>query len=482
MDGIGIGLIGAGFMGKCHALAFGAVKAVFGDVPRPKLEVLCEISLAKAQAAAAQFGFDRATDDWRALVEDPKVDLVSVTTPNALHHEMALAAIAAGKHVYCEKPMAVTLGQAEAMADAAVRSPVRTLVGYNYLKNPAVLHARALLDRGAIGRPIHFRGIFDEDYMADPALPGTWRSLRREAGLGVLGDMGCHLVAAALYLAGPIESVVADTRTVYSRHYEDEDGSGGSGESGVSDGSGGSGNPGGSGGSGGSKRVSGPSVSGGSDASGNPGGPGKTDGSSVSGSAGAWGNPGSPGGSGGSDDSGDSGGAGGSDDSTGSTGATGAGDSGSGPFENEDVATALVRFANGCDGSLAMSRSAWGRKNRLAWEIHGEAGMLVFDQERMNELRLYQAGGPAAEAGFKTILTGSAHPPYGEFVPAPGHGLGFNEQKVIEARHLLAGIAADAPVHPDFAAALEIERIIYAIDESGRRGTRVRLLPASRRP
>ena len=410
MNGIGIGLIGAGFMGKCHALAFGAVKAVFGDVPRPKLEVLCDIPLARAQDAAARFGFARATDDWRALVEDPKVDLVSVTTPNALHHEMALAAIAAGKHVYCEKPMAVTLGQAEAMADAAVRSPVRTLVGYNYLKNPAVLHARALLDRGAIGRPIHFRGIFDEDYMADPALPGTWRSLRREAGLGVLGDMGCHLVAAALYLAGPIESVVADTRIVYHRHYGDgdRDGSGGSGESGVADGSGGTGSPGGSGGSGDSTCPD---------------------------------------------------------------------DSGSEPFENEDVATALVRFASGCDGSLAMSRSAWGRKNRLAWEIHGEAGMLAFDQERMNELHLYQAGGPVAEAGFKTILTGAAHPPYGEFVPAPGHGIGFNDQKVIEARHLLAGIAGDTPIHPDFAAALEIERVIYAIDESGRSGRRVRLPP-----
>ena len=479
MDGIGIGLIGAGFMGKCHALAFGAVKAVFGDVPRPKLEVLCDVSLAKAQDAASRFGFARATDDWRALVEDPKVDLVSITTPNALHHEMALAAIAAGKHVYCEKPMAVTLGQAEEMAAAAARSPVRTLVGYNYLKNPAVLHARALLDRGAIGRPIHFRGIFDEDYMADPALPGTWRSLRREAGLGVLGDMGCHLVAAALYLAGPIESVVADTRIVYSRHYgggegagvpNGSDGSGGSGESGGSGGSGRSGSPGGSsspGGSddpGGAGRASGPSISGDSDASGRSGSPGKPDGSSVSGRAGAWGNPGSPGGAGGS------------------VGSTGAGGSGSEPVENEDVATALVRFASGCDGSLAMSRSAWGRKNRLAWEIHGEAGMLVFDQERMNELRLYQAGGPAAEAGFKTVLTGAAHPPYGEFVPAPGHGLGFNDQKVIEVRHLLAGIAAGAPIHPDFAAALEIERVIYAIDESGRHGRRVRLPPALRRP
>ena len=380
MDSIGIGLIGTGFMGKCHALAFGAVKAVFPGVPRPRLELLCDTSVEKARESARQFGFARATDDWRTLVEDPEVDIVSVTTPNSLHHEMAIAAIAAGKHVYCEKPLGVTLEQAEEMAAAAARSTVRTLVGYNYLRNPAVLHAKALLARGAIGRIIHFRGIFDEDYMADPALPGTWRSLRREAGLGVLGDMGCHLVAAALDLAGPVESVLAETRLVHSRHPREES----------------------------------------------------------------------------------------------------AGGSGAEPIENEDIATALVRFDGGFDGVLMMSRTAWGTKNRLAWEIHGEAGMLVFDQERMNELRLYEAGGSKAESGFKTILAGPAHPPFGAFVPAPGHGLGFNDMKVIEVEHLLSGIASGAPIHPDFAAALEIERIIYAIDESGRRGTRVRLRPASR--
>ena len=204
MNDIGIGLIGSGFMGKCHALAFRAVEAVFPHVPRPRLAVLADSTLEKAQASARQFGFARATDDWRNLVEDPGVDVVSVTTPNALHHEMSMAAIAAGKHVYCEKPLGVTLRQAEEMAAAAERAGVRTLVGYNYLKNPAALHAKALIAGGSIGRIIHFRGIFDEDYMADPNQPGTWRSLRGEAGLGVLGDMGCHLVAAALDLAGPV--------------------------------------------------------------------------------------------------------------------------------------------------------------------------------------------------------------------------------------------------------------------------------------
>src|SRR5690606_31450566 len=106
--------------------------------------------------------------------------------------------------------------------------------------------------------------------------------------------------------------------------------------------------------------------------------------------------------------------------------------SGHGRVENEDVASALVRFTSGVQGSLSTSRSAWGRKSRLAWEAHGTEGMICFDQERMNELQLYQNRGAAAEQGFKTILTGPLHEPYGAFCPAPGHQLGFNDLKVLE--------------------------------------------------
>ncbi|MBL4872932.1 MAG: Gfo/Idh/MocA family oxidoreductase, partial [Rhodobacteraceae bacterium] len=107
MNELGIGLIGTGFMGKTHALAFGSVKAVMGDLPTPRLELLCDTPLDRAQEMATQFGFERATDDWKSVVNDPRVDIVSITTPNHLHHEIALAAIAAGKHVYCEKPLSV---------------------------------------------------------------------------------------------------------------------------------------------------------------------------------------------------------------------------------------------------------------------------------------------------------------------------------------------------------------------------------------
>lgn len=364
MDQIGIGLIGTGFMGRSHALAYRAVSAAFGDVPVPRLEVLCDVPAEQAEHFGRQFGFARVTDDWRRLVEDPEVDLVSITTPNAMHKDIALAALAAGKIVHCEKPLALTLDEAEAMA-AAAKSGGRTIVGYNYLHNPALSHAKALIDGDAIGRVVHFRGVVDEDYMADPELPWSWRCLRAEAGLGVLGDLGCHLVSIAHHLVGPIVSLLADQQTVHATRPRSE------------------------------------------------GGP-------------------------------------------------------PGPVENEDLATALVRFADGTQGSLAASRVAWGRKGKLAWEVHGDRGMIAFDQERMNELLLFDAREPKATQGFKTILTGPAHPPYGQFVPAPGHGLGFNEQKTIEVWHLLRAVIGEEPFYPSFAHALEIERVIHAIDRSAR--------------
>jgi predicted dehydrogenase len=368
--GPGVGLIGSGFMGKCHALALAAVGRVFGDVEAPRLAVLCDAPLERAEGMARQLGFGRATDDWRGLVADPEVEVVSITTPNRLHREMALAALAAGKHVWCEKPMALTRAEAEEMAEAAERAGVVTLVGYNYLRNPAVEHARRLIGAGRIGRVVHFRGVVDEDYGADPELAWSWRARVAEAGLGTLGDLGCHLVSVACTLIGPIESLVAETATVHATRP-------------LADGS------------------------------------------------------------------------------------------GRGAVENEDVASALVRFAGGATGVLASSRSAWGRKNRLDWEVHGTAGAIAFEQERMNELRLYVDEGPAAEQGFRTILTGPAHPPYGAFVPAPGHQLGFNELKVIEAAELLRAVASGGRAYPDFRAALAFERVIHGIARSAREGVRV---------
>lgn len=363
---LGVAVIGTGFMGKCHALAWRNVRAVFGErATDVRLEVLADASAELAQAKAAEMGFARATSDWRAAIADPAVDVVSITTPNGMHHEMALEALALGKHVWCEKPMALTLDEAEAMAlaAAAARGSV-TALGYNYLQNPALQLAKKLIGEGAIGRIIDFRGAVDEDYLADPALAWTWRMKLGEAGLGTLGDLTCHLISLAHYLAGPIVEVSALTSIAHVTRP-------------LGDGS------------------------------------GKT-----------------------------------------------------GAVENEDTAHALVRFASGAPGTLQSSRVAHGRKNLIRVEVHGSEGMIVFDQERLNELQLYTATGPKETRGFRTILTGPAHAPYGLFCPAPGHQLGFNELKVIEAANIIAAIRGETAHLVDFAAGLAIEKVVHTIARS----------------
>ncbi len=177
MSSIGVGLIGTGYMGKCHALAWAGVKPVFGDTPDIRRAVLCEVTDDLAQKRAGEFGFARATADWRALVADPAVDVVSITTPNPLHAEMAIAALAAGKHVWCEKPMAPKLADAERMAEAARRSGRIAILGYNYIQSPAVRYIRGLLDAGTIGAVNHLRIEMDEDFMPTPTsrIPGAAR-------------------------------------------------------------------------------------------------------------------------------------------------------------------------------------------------------------------------------------------------------------------------------------------------------------------
>jgi predicted dehydrogenase len=208
---LGVALIGTGFMGKCHALAWRTVAATFGGA-HPRLEVLCDMPAENAERFAGQFGFARATTDWQAAVSDPAVDVVSITTPNGMHRKMAEAALNADKHVWLEKPMALTLEDAEAMAALAQSRPDQvTILGYNYTRSPAFQAAVQLIQSGEIGTPHSFRGVYDEDYSADPDLPWHWRMTHVGGGLGALGDLGCHLVSQMVALMGPVSEVTAQT-------------------------------------------------------------------------------------------------------------------------------------------------------------------------------------------------------------------------------------------------------------------------------
>ena len=213
MREIGVGIIGTGFMGRAHAMAYRAVAGIFADSLRPVLQTVADVNGVAAEKAAAQFGFRRWRQDWRMLVEDPEVEIVSITTPNVVHREMALAAIAAGKHVHCEKPIAPSAQQAKDMMDAAEAAGVVTQVGYNYIKNPVLALARDMVEAGELGEITGFRGIHAEDYMADPQVPYNWR-VDPSGGGGAIADIGSHIVGLARFLLGPVSKVQADLETV----------------------------------------------------------------------------------------------------------------------------------------------------------------------------------------------------------------------------------------------------------------------------
>lgn len=217
-----VGLIGTGFMGKAHVFGFATAGKVF-DLPfEIVLHTLADITEDAAAKAAAEFGFARSTANWRDLVEDPEIDVIDITAPNALHKEMALAAIAAGKHVYCEKPLAPLAVDAQEMADAAEAAGRKTQVGFNYLCNPMLALARDMIAGGELGEIRGYRGLHAEDYMADATAPWTFR--HDPAGGGALADIGSHALATAEYLLGPITEVMGVCITMIG---ERPDGKGG---------------------------------------------------------------------------------------------------------------------------------------------------------------------------------------------------------------------------------------------------------------
>ncbi|HHH0536997.1 TPA: Gfo/Idh/MocA family protein, partial [Yersinia enterocolitica] len=187
MQKVRIGLIGTGYIGRCHAIAYAQVATVFPLKGLPVLEMLAEVTPELAQQRAEEFGFSRSTANWQELVSDPAIDVVDICAPNFLHKEMALAAISHGKHVYSEKPLALNAADAKEMVEAARAKGVKTLVGFNYMKNPTSQLAREIIANGEIGDIVHFYGTHNEDYLADPQTPLDWHCTKAQAGLGALG-------------------------------------------------------------------------------------------------------------------------------------------------------------------------------------------------------------------------------------------------------------------------------------------------------
>lgn len=356
---LGVGLIGTGFMGRAHALAFHNARTTFELPVNLRLTALADADAARAEHCAQSWGFDHSHADWQQLISDPGVQLVAITTPNHLHFPMAMAALEAGKAVYCEKPLAVSLEQARQMHRAAQSAGVVTRVGYNYQHNPMIGLARQMIEDGELGQIISFQGEFSEDFMGDPQAPWSWRCEQAHAG-GALADLGSHLLAMARYLLGDVEAVCADSQTVHGQRPASR----------------------------GSQEQR--------------------------------------------------------------------------PIAIDDHTYALLRFASGARGTFASSWLKHGYKNHLSFEISGTQGTLAFDQERLNELRIYRPGAPGRD-GFQRILAGPTQPGYAAFCPAPGHQLGYNELKTLEVHALIQALCGQGNEGPDFAEALEIERLATAI-------------------
>ncbi|WP_281855848.1 Gfo/Idh/MocA family protein [Litoreibacter halocynthiae] len=358
MTELKVGIVGGGYMGKAHAVAYAAVGGVFDTPLRPKLEMVCARSEESAERYRKSFGFARATTDWRMLVNDPDIDAVIIASPQETHREIAEAAFALGKPVFCEKPLGANLSDSRAMVAAAERAGAVNMVGFNYIRTPASQYARQLVADGRIGDVTWFRGEHTEDFYADPQAPASWRT-DGDAN-GTMGDLAPHMINAARAIIGPIAALCASVETVHKTRGDE-------------------------------------------------------------------------------------------------------------PVTNDDQAQMMVRFDSGAQGHLFFSRVATGRKMGYAYEIHGTKGAIRFDQEDQNALHLYTMDGPEAERGFRKILTGPAHPDYLPFCQGSGHGTGYQDQIIIEARDFLRAIHENRPIWPTFNEGMEVNRVVMAALDSSRK-------------
>ena len=210
-------MIGYGFMGRAHSNAYKRLNDFFPVQHRPVLKAVCARNAEKAKAFAENWGYERIETDWRKLVESPDIDLIDIGSPNNTHRDIALAAAKNGKMIVCEKPLAMTVAEAEEMVNAVESAGVPNMVWFNYRRVPSIALARQIVEEGRIGRPFHYRATYLQDWTIAEDVPqggaGLWRLDADVAGSGVTGDLLAHSIDTAMWLNGPITRVVAKTET-----------------------------------------------------------------------------------------------------------------------------------------------------------------------------------------------------------------------------------------------------------------------------
>lgn len=212
---IRIGLIGHKFMGKAHTHGYTSLPIFFDPPLTPIKKVLCARS-SEAREIAQRWGWEEYEPDWRRVVERDDVDLVDIAAPSTIHKEVAIAAARNGKHVFCEKPLALTLEDAREMLQAVSDAGVKHMIGFNYRRVPAIALAKSMIDAGELGELFHFRCCFQQGWLVDPNFPLVWRLRKKDAGYGTHGDLGAHIVDLARWLVGEFDEVVCLQTTFIS--------------------------------------------------------------------------------------------------------------------------------------------------------------------------------------------------------------------------------------------------------------------------
>ena len=379
-----VAIIGHAFMGVAHAHAWRTAPRFFDLDHAPELALLVGRDEARTRAAADRLEIAEIETDWRRAVAREDIDVVDICTPGHTHAEIALAALAAGQHVLCEKPLANSVAEAEAMttaAEQAAENGVRTFCGFSYRRTPALALAKRFVEEGRLGEIRHVRAQYLQDWLSDADTPLNWRLDKEKAGSGALGDIGAHSVDAAQWVSGQlIEGVSAMLHTfVETRPLAGTaEGLGGSAEEGAP----------------------------------------------------------------------------------------------RGPVTVDDAAAFTARFDGGAIGVFEATRFAQGRRNANRLEINGSLGSIAFDFASMNTLEYFDARDDQAAQGFRTIQVTDAVHPYTDHWWPVGHGLGYGDLFVHQVADVVAALETDTAPRPDFAEALEVQRVLHAVEASAQDGSR----------
>ncbi|MGN6406400.1 Gfo/Idh/MocA family protein [Sinomonas sp.] len=377
-----VGMVGYAFMGAAHSQAWRTAPRFF-DLPlAPRLTAVAGRDPERVAAAAAKLGWESTETDWRRLIERNDIDLIDICTPGDTHAEIAIAALEAGKHVLCEKPLANSVAEAERMtaaADAAAARGVFSMCGFSYRRTPALALMKRLVDSGAVGQVRHVRAQYLQDWLTDENAPLTWRLDKSKSGSGSLGDIGAHIIDAAQWITGQNISGVSALLETFVKE----------------------------------RPVGGDFV--GLGGAGQAGGP-------------------------------------------------------KGPVTVDDAAIFSARFNGGAGspgaiGVFEATRFALGRKNAMRLELNGSKASLAFDFEDMNSLWFYDAA-DEPNAGFRKIqVTEAEHPYTGHWWPV-GHGLGYEHAFTHQVVDLVEAIAEGKQPTPSFADALQVQRVLEAVEMS----------------